>query len=66
MSERKYTVAEIDALRAAVRSRFYGAMPDNYFCDIKAEQAAIEDRLRTHMLAGHTADDFKAQSGGKG
>lgn len=60
---RAYTVAEIDALRLALRERetikiWTGA--DYIEGDWeKLVRETAEDQLRTHMLAGHTADDIK-------
>lgn len=42
----RYSVAEIDALRLACREKYIG------------DDAAIEMYLRTHMLAGHSAQDL--------
>ncbi len=67
MTDRSYTVAELDALRCAVERKFlYGryAGPTNggwsrtYQEDEKV--ACVEQQVRTHMLAGHTAEDLLA------
>lgn len=71
MSERPYTVAEIDALREVCRHKYVwgtywdapletgrGRSSRNY-----REQDCIkaaEEMVRTHMLAGHTALDLIA------
>lgn len=72
MEERRYTVAEIDALRRACRDkvvwgRFSGpnlrpgqsAVSSRSFQSGEAERQA-EDMVRTHMLSGHTADELRA------
>ncbi len=80
MTERAYTVAEIDALRAAVWARLWDAsLPPALrqadqegvqFCttfvmgesESKASRTRrIEEHVRTHMLAGHTAADIRDQ-----
>ena len=76
MSERAYTVTEIDALRKAVQNKWlwgrYGGPimrpcpsgSGNYtsgFGRSYKEQdltVAVEQMTRTHMLAGHTAEDL--------
>jgi hypothetical protein len=62
---RAYTVPEIDALRYACTLRWlYGttnlpqvAFSRNY-CD-NEKYRGVEEMVRTHMIAGHTADDLK-------
>lgn len=72
MTERAYTVGEIDELRKALLERFARSEPFRsditYFGD-EADLAGytrrtIEDQLRTHMLAGHTAADILADTRG--
>ena len=46
--QRKYTVDEIDDLRASLNSRYPNARN-------------LEEIVRTHMLAGHTAQDINPQ-----
>lgn len=71
MGERAYTVREIDALRAAVEKKWlFGSYNPwdradggsicsrSYRGEEKA--AAVEEMVRTHMLAGHTAEDLYA------
>ena len=68
MVDRKYSVQEIEKLRRAVDNQYlYGryrgpslgrcwSWPYN-----EAEKAKIvEERVRTHLLAGHTAEDLLA------
>lgn len=72
--ERRYTVAEIDALRRAVDEKWlFGSlarafgpsggslMSRSYREEEKAK--AVEERVRTHMLAGHTAADLYEAEG---
>lgn len=65
MSERKYSVREIASLRSAVENKYlYGSytggtgMSRTYMASEK--ENAVEQRVRTHMLAGHTAEDLYA------
>jgi hypothetical protein len=67
VTERAYTVAEIDALRQAVETKWlFGTysqgsgmrMSRQYMEQDKVK--AVEEILRTHMLAGHTAEDLYA------
>jgi len=64
MVEHKYTVAEIDALRIAVRLRvLWGSTvhQPNVFGRVYKEVElieTIESHVRTHMLAGHVANDL--------
>lgn len=64
--ERTYTVAEVDALRHVVNNKwlfgsyqgFSSGMSRTYK---EAERVAcVEEMVRTHMLAGHTAEDLYA------
>lgn len=62
---RKYDVVELNDLRAAVTTHWlYGTyFPRNgqnsRTCNSEAEMSkAIEARVQTHMLAGHTATDL--------
>lgn len=58
MSERKYSVSEIDQMRAVLRIRvaasFFRAFPNGGWSDgpIPDFPAQAEDQLRTYMLAG--------------
>ena len=69
MTERAYTVAELDALRRAVETKWlWGSycpqwsgttgMSRSYNEQDKAK--SVEELVRTHMLAGHTAEDLYA------
>jgi hypothetical protein len=81
MSERKYSVSEIDALRQAVRNKYIwgsyrgsqalmSVMKDGAcYSDSSMMSRAFnetemigstEEMVRTHMLAGHTAEDLLA------
>ena len=62
---RKYTVRELDDLRDAIEIKYlFGSytIPKNggssrcYREDEKAK--VVEEQVRTHMLAGHTAKDL--------
>ena len=64
MTERRYTVGEIDNLRAACEMRFfYGTTaPREDFSasyDPNEKNKAVEEMVRTYMLAGITADDIR-------
>lgn len=66
MSERAYTVGEIDALRQAVEHKWlfgsYGQIGNcSSRCYSEPEKTGcVEALVRTHMLAGHTAADLYA------
>jgi hypothetical protein len=69
MTDRAYTVAEIDALRRAIFKRhdFWwarGGGTREFYNEnaavIAANKATVEDELRTYMLAGVTAEDVEA------
>jgi hypothetical protein len=61
---RRYTVQEIDALRNVVENKYLNGtyrFPLGYSVATYNEQDkehAVEQRVRTHMLAGHTARDL--------
>ena len=65
--ERAYTVKELDALRETVRRKIEwgtygqpGPMASG-FCQAQPTLAVrVEEQVRTHMLAGHTAEDLIA------
>lgn len=67
MSDRKYSVGELDDLRNAIRSKYKipviircsvnGSMHIDYAKEMFVINQ-IEEYLRTHMLAGHTAEDL--------
>jgi hypothetical protein len=71
MAERAYTVSELDALRRAAENKWlfgsYGNSPGKirFSRSHKQEEkaVAVEEMVRTHMLAGHTADDLYASEG---
>jgi len=62
--ERSYTVTEINNLRRTVRNKcLYGSYsPRGPATSIAYRETdlntIIEEQVRTHMLAGHTADDL--------
>lgn len=66
MAERAYTVRELDSLRKVVENKWlFGAyVPQpgrggsfrSYYENEKVK--AVEEMVRTHMLAGHTAEDL--------
>jgi hypothetical protein len=61
---KKYSVADLDELRQAVLNKSYfgfyigQANPDWTFTGHGLNGANLEERIRTHMLAGHTAKDL--------
>ena len=67
MAERSYTVAELDALRRVCEDRYIwgtSVAPASIGCRMSRgfsedeKNAAVEGMVRTHMLAGHTAEDI--------
>lgn len=70
--DRAYTVAEIDQLREVVENkwlwgtyrRISGAGYSRSYSG-NEKTTAVEQLVRTHMLAGHTADDLLASEQGK-
>jgi hypothetical protein len=63
--EKAYTVREIDALRSVATNKFlwghYGHPEGNCTSRTYREEekvACVEQMVRTHMLAGHTAQDL--------
>ncbi len=67
MNEHRYTVHEIDALRRAVGNKYlYGtyrlALGTNTSRTYNEDEKmrAVEEQVRTFMLAGLTADDLLA------
>lgn len=66
MTDRAYTVREIDALRQACEHKYiwgtYGYVEGRYPRGYRESEmrVAVEEMVRTHMLAGHTADDLYA------
>lgn len=73
MAERAYTVRELDALREAVENKWlYGRYRLGGYASqsrpyMEAEKVAcVEQMVRTHMLAGHTAEDLYASESRQG
>lgn len=67
MTEKKYSVSELDALRIAVEHKWlwgtYNFSAKQGFSRSYREEEkakAVEELVRTHMLAGHTAEDLYA------
>jgi len=69
MNERKYSVSEINELRRAVEYKWLfgsytphfnegGSCSRSYHEEEKTK--AVEEIVRTHMIAGHTAEDLYA------
>ena len=63
--ERAYTVREVDALRSACESKWlFGSYRwrSGASRPYKQEEktSCVEEMVRTHMLAGHTAEDLYA------
>lgn len=65
--ERSYTVKEIDDLRTVIANkirfgRYDGTPPNGYMWmtigNPQIDYVLLEERIRTHMLAGHTAQDL--------
>lgn len=70
MTDRAYTVAEIDALRDACQNKWTWGVYSLSDLPMKGgmcgrgwrgseRDVAVEAMVRTHMLAGHTAADLK-------
>lgn len=67
MTDRSYTVNEVDALRKAMNNKYLydSYTPDQKSCfsrgyrEVEKSQV-VEEMVRTAMLAGHTADDLYA------
>jgi hypothetical protein len=63
---RAYTVQELDALRTLVERKYlygtYGMPPRGMSRSYREDEKAktVEEMVRTHMLAGHTAGDLLA------
>lgn len=66
MPERLYSVREIDALRLAIEHKWlfgtYGFYRGGSSRSYREEEKAkcVEELVRTHMMAGHTAEDLYA------
>lgn len=63
--ERAYTVREVDELRQAVEHRWlYGTTRQSPGTTVsrvfksEEKEKCVEELLRTHMIAGHTAQDL--------
>lgn len=62
MTERKYSISEIDKMRGAVRLKLQpGPMQPYNGAELSAR---VEDRLRTYMLAGVDPDELVKEAGG--
>ena len=66
MTERKYSVSEVDELRHLMDNKYlYGSynMPPNGGASrsyLEGEKAkVVEEMVRTAMFAGHVAEDFR-------
>lgn len=71
MTERSYTMRELDALRNVVQEkyiwgRYNGPLLNSSVfghsrsCNETEMLKSVEEQVRTHMLAGHTAEDLLA------
>lgn len=70
MTEMRYSVSELDALRRVVDNKWLWGTYGNYIqaggsrqsrCYNSEERTkAVEELVRTHMLAGHKAEDLIA------
>ena len=59
VAQRPYTLAEIDQMRAAVAEFLY----DPYASyNLHERSVLIEERVRTYMMAGVSADELNAQA----
>lgn len=67
MTPRTYTVREVNELRRVVEHKWmhgtHGTWPGNVvktppIVSRNEQEIAVEERVRTHMLAGHTAEDL--------
>jgi hypothetical protein len=63
--QRRHTVAEVDALRCACRNKYLwgtykGGRTWTSGRPPQEEVAMVEEMVRTHMLARHTAEDLLA------
>ena len=65
MTERAYTVREIDQMRDLVRHRLSPRRMVNgeryVLLGDGVDPAVVEDRLRTYMLAGVSAEELEAE-----
>jgi phenylacetate-coenzyme A ligase PaaK-like adenylate-forming protein len=68
MSEKKYTLNDIDALRAACRERYLygttargsGSRTSRPYTESELA-SSVEQQVRTYMMAGITAQDIYAE-----
>lgn len=67
MTERSYKVAEIDQLRLVCEEKLIWGNYHGGFCGQSSSAGtwvervvAVEAMVRTHMMAGHTAEDLLA------
>lgn len=67
MNDRKYSVSELDKLRKAVEHKWlfgsYSLQPISGWgrsYNPAEKDKAVEEMVRTHMLAGHTVEDLYA------
>ena len=68
--DRKYSVQELDALRQCIRNKYLWGSYAPSFSNNNVQQGMsrayredemvkmVEEEVRTHMLAGHTAEDL--------
>lgn len=62
MTERKYSISEIDKMRGAVRLKLQpGPMQPYNDAELSAR---VEDQLRTYMMAGVDPDELVKDAGG--
>lgn len=65
MTDRKYSVEEVNALRRVVESKYlFGSYHgrcgfSRAYKDVEKDKT-VEEMVRTHMIAGHTAEDLLA------
>lgn len=72
MTGRSYTVKEVDELRSVIERKWlfgtYGWDEEAMQCSRCYKEGektvAVEEMVRTHMLAGHTAEDLIASEVG--
>lgn len=65
MTERAYTVSEIDRMRAAVRINLTWKINDGWSLSSDQERLKvfrIEEELRTYMLAGVSIEDLEREA----
>jgi len=66
MTERTYTVSEIDAMRLSVRNlmttRNFISPDGRSWTETRPDEDVVENRLRTYMMAGVDPADLKAKA----